>query len=557
MVGVKEPLQGVVYPPLERLERYVAAGELSELTLAEAFIDSFRKHAGRVALRAPEGNVTYAELDSITDRAAAGFLRLGLKPLDRVLFQAGNSRDVIYAFLACLKAGLIPICTLSAHREHEIGYLGCHADARAHIVQGDDPKFDLVDFAVKMKSRIPTIRQVISIRGAAHPDAVRMEDIVERQHPAEARETVRKVPRDPYQVGLFQLSGGTTGIPKMIPRTNNDYLLNVTRTIELLGYRETDVMFMPLPFIHNAAMVCFWMPTLLSGAAFAIAEDLSPEAFGRVFQAHKPTFIGLIRALLPRFETMLDRGLGSIESVRACWCPDAARVIRQKFGIPAHSMFGMSEGLNMYTRLDDPPEILDWAVGRPLSPFDEVRLVEPGTDDEVALGEVGEFTCRGPYTLCGYYNAPERNTVAFSADGYYRSGDLMIAREIDGNRYYAFAGRTKDVIDRGSEKISCEEVEHAVATHPSIADAAVVAMPDPVLGERACAYIVLKHGAKPVTLPEISRYLQEFGMAKFKWPERLEVVDALPVTKVGKLDKAAMRRDIAAKLAQQTTGQGA
>ena len=201
-------------------------------------------------------------------------------------------------------------------------------------------------------------------------------------------------------------------------------------------------------------------------------------------------------------------------------------------------------------------EVQDTMVGRPLSSFDEIRLVEPGTDREVATGEVGELTCRGPYTLNGYYNAPERNREAFSEDGFYRTGDLMVRNVIDGVSYYAFAGRTKDTVNRGFEKINCEEVEGIVVAHPAVSDCAVVGMPDAVLGERSCIFIVPKLGATMPSVAELGEFMRDKGVAKFKWPERVEAIAALPLTKVGKLDKAAMRKLIADKIASEEIGNG-
>jgi non-ribosomal peptide synthetase component E (peptide arylation enzyme) len=205
----------------------------------------------------------------------------------------------------------------------------------------------------------------------------------------------------------------------------------------------------------------------------------------------------------------------------------------------------------MYTRPGDSIEVLDWTVGTPISSSDEVRLVEPGTEIDVSPGEIGEFICRGPYTLWGYFNAPERNQEAFTKDGFYRTGDLLVQREINGQWYYAFAGRTKDVVDRGSEKVNCEEIEAAVSTYATVAGCAVVGMPDPVLGERICAYIVTKGGSVPPGVADLAQHLEQIGLAKFKWPERVEVVDELPLTRVGKLDKAVLRARIRESLARE------
>ena len=552
MIGVKNPIPGVVYAPMARLQAYAAAGELPEIGLAEAFCRSFAANADRVAVATAEEEISYAQLDDITDRVAAALWRLGLEPLDRVLFQSANSRELLYAFVGCIKAGLIPVCTLAGHREREIGYLGSHTDARLHIVQGDDAKFDLCEFALRMRDRIPTMRHIVSLGAPQHEGIPRLMDLIAAEDPVAARQGVRAAPRDPYQVAVFQLSGGTTSVPKVIPRMSNDYLLNITRTAEWLGYRPDDVMFNPMPMIHNACMVCSWTPTLITGGSFAIASDMTPESWGALFRARRPTWIGMIRALMPRLGAMIDRGLADIASVRAVWCPDASRLVRESFGKPAYGMFGMSEGMNMYPPLDAPQEVLDWTVGGPMSPYDEIRLVEPGADTEVANGEPGELTCRGPYTFSGYYNSPDRNAEVFTADGFYRTGDLMVQREIQGRLYYAFAGRTKDVVSRGHEKINCEELEAILAAHPAVSDCAIVGMPDPILSERVCAYVVIKEDRQAPSIAELGDYLRNFGLAKFKWPERIEVVENLPLTRVGKLDKATMRKDIAEKLSRET-----
>ncbi|MGE7964022.1 AMP-binding protein [Pseudomonas sp. NPDC089918] len=551
MIGVRDPLPGVVYPPLDRLRTYVESGELSETSLIEALMASFADNAGAPALCTADGIISYAEFDERTDRFAAALLEMGLVPLDRVLFQAGNSPELIIALISCLKAGLIPTCTLAPHREREISYLGRHVDAKAFIVQGDDAKFDLEAFALKMQPEIPTVRHVISFRGRPRDGVVRMEDLIAATDAAKAYATVRAVPRDAYQVAVFQLSGGTTGVPKVIPRMQNDYLLNATLTIEAIGYRHDDVMFMPMPMMHNACMICFIMPVLLVGAAFVIPEDLTPEAWAAAFKRTPPTYIGVIRPLLPRLEAAFDLEPAALGHVRAFWSADSARTLREKYDRPTYALFGMSEGMNMYCRPDDSEEARDWTVGRPLSSFDEVRLVVPGTMDEVADGEIGEMICRGPYTVSGYFNAPERNRDAFTPDGFYKPGDLLVRRVIDGKRYYAFAGRLKDVVDRGSEKINCEEVELAVSTHVAVAGCAVVGMPDPILGERVCVYVVLRGGHQAPSVRDFQVHMEGLGLAKFKWPERVVTIDALPLTKVGKIDKAALRTDIAKRLEQR------
>jgi non-ribosomal peptide synthetase component E (peptide arylation enzyme) len=192
----------------------------------------------------------------------------------------------------------------------------------------------------------------------------------------------------------------------------------------------------------------------------------------------------------------------------------------------------MAEGMLMFARLDDPEEVRMETVGRPLSPDDEVRLVDD-EDNEVSPGAVGELLARGPYTLRGYFGVPEYNARQFTSDGFYRSGDLMRLHHT-GN--YIVEGRKKDLINRGGEKISAEEVENLILTHPAVQNVACVPMPDPILGERMCAYVILRPG-RSLDLPDLARYLLEQEIAKHKLPERLEAVDEFPLSPFGKVSK--------------------
>ena len=209
--------------------------------------------------------------------------------------------------------------------------------------------------------------------------------------------------------------------------------------------------------------------------------------------------------------------------------------------------FGMSEGLLMFVRRDDPPEVQLQTCGRPVCADDEVRLIDD-EGREVPEGEVGELACRGPYTLRGYYGVPEYNARQFTPDGFYRSGDLM-RRHPSGN--YVVEGRKKDLINRGGEKISAEEVENLILMHPAVVNVACVPMPDPMLGERMCAFVILRPG-HALGLPALLEFLHTQEIARFKMPERLEVVAEFPVSTFGKVSKKALAESIAARLAAGT-----
>jgi len=199
----------------------------------------------------------------------------------------------------------------------------------------------------------------------------------------------------------------------------------------------------------------------------------------------------------------------------------------------------------------DPEAARRTTVGYPISPADEVRLVDAARMD-VPPGTPGSLLARGPYTICGYLDEPARNAEAFSPDGFYDTGDVMVAEVVAGRTYYRLEDRTKDLINRGGEKVNAAEVEALLLEHPVIVEAAIVAMPDPRLGERACAFVVVggeDGGAgEPPSLDEVRAHLAAFEVAKYKWPERIEVVDELPRTAVGKIAKTVLRDRIRRQL---------
>lgn len=551
-VAPRTPIPGVVYPPAERLARYVEAGALTRETLTSALAAAFARNADRLALGGPAGDYSYRQLDEISDRFAAALLALGAEPLDRVVFQLGNSNELVFGIVACLKAGLIPICTLAAHREQEIGYLGNHAKAKLHFVGGDDAKFDDVAFADRMRERIPSMRWVIQARGAQRGSALLLADLVASMPLATARERLARIEHDPFQVAFFQLSGGTTGVPKIIPRFHNEYLYQWRRVIAFNGYRPDDVLFMPQPMMHNLNMGCCFGPFLLHGGTVTVAPDLTPETFVGIFTKYEPSITFLGGPIVARLAPAIRSGALPLHRLRAVFAANGAPAMRALLGVPVLHVFGMTEGTLMFVQPSDPLEVQDTMNGRPISEWDEVKIFRTGTEIEITENDIeGECAFRGPYTIAGYFDAAERNRETFTSEGFYRSGDLMTRHHVNGVTYYRFRGRTKDVVDRAGEKVNCEEVELAVNRHPGVTSSAVIGMPDPVYGERVCAFVIARPGASAPSVPELGRFLQEFGLAKFKWPERIEVVTEFPMTTSGKLSKPLLKQRIAAILAAE------
>jgi 2,3-dihydroxybenzoate-AMP ligase len=548
VIGVREPIPGVVYPPSSRLAGFIKSNVLPARSLAEAMRESLAKHAANLALAGPQGDVTYAELDEITDRLALALLRSGARPFDRVIFQIPNCNEVIYAVLACIKAQLIPVCTLAAHREQEIGYLAQHSSARIHVISGADPKFDDLGFARHMQKQVSSLKVIVQAQGHDHPDAPSLAALVKSVTAAEARQAIDKLHYDPFQAVFFQLSGGTTGVPKIIPHFHNASLLTMQATADFYNFRSDDRIFNPLPMLHNLNMSCFYGPALLVGATFVVAPNVATDTLIAVLKKHRPTWSYLAGPIIARIESALNEGAIDFGDARGIIAPNNAPHLRALLKAPVFHQYGMTEGTLTGTREGDPDEAIDFTVGKPFSPWNRVRIMRPGTEELVEADEMGESVVDGPFTFPGYFDAADRNREVFTSDGAYRSGDLVRHRYIDDVPYLVFCGRIKDVVDRAGEKINSEEVEQACNTHPSIAATAVIGMPDAVYGERVCAFVIPRENRVAPSVTELGDFLKAHGLAKFKWPERIEVVAEFPVTKSGKLMKPELRRLISEKL---------
>ena len=550
MLGVKNPLPGVVYPSQEALDRYVTNGPLGEETLAEGMMAAFAQWPDRVAISSPEGEMTFGELDHDSDCFAAALLDLGLKPLDRVVFQVVNSIELIVALMACWKADLIPVCTLAAHRDAEISYLAGHSRAKAHFI-GIEERFDFVGFARDIAAKTDSLEHLVVVRGDGPEEIPHMAAMIDSQDRDEARARIEAIDRDPFQVTVFQLSGGTTSIPKIIPRMSNEYLYNMRAFVEWEGLDENTVMFSPMQVIHNAAMVCFAFPVLLVGGQTVVTSKSDPATIFQLLVQKRPTHFVAIGAALARMQQAGVKDKLPLGQVKGVFSPNAARQTEEVLGVTGLHLFGMAEGLIAFSRPEDPEEARFTTIGRPISEWDEVRILEPGTENELPLGETGEMVSRGPYTFCGYYDAKERNREAFTSDGFYRSGDLMSAHEIDGQVYYAFDGRLKDVVSRGGEKINCEEVEHMARRHPGIGDILIVAMPDRDYDERACAFVVPSGAEEAPDVTGLMEFLVGEGLAKYKCPERIELIADFPTTSSGKTSKPMLKAMIEEKLREE------
>ncbi len=483
-----------------------------------------------------DGGLSYAELDERADRVAAGLGRLGIAPGDRVLLQLPNGSPFAVALFGLLRAGAIPVMCLPGHRAAELAHFAAVSDATGLLIPDTASGFDYRAMARGLVDDHPALRHVIvdGDAGEFTPWTQLCEGDAERPPVP---------PADPETPALLLVSGGTTGTPKLIPRTHEDYLFNATASAEVCGLGADDVYLAVLPAGHNFPLAC---PGLLGamavGATTVFGADPSPEAAFAAIARHGVTVTALVPALAKLWAQACDWEPVTPKSLRLLQVGGArlesadARLVRAALSPGLQQVFGMAEGLLNYTRPDDPPDVVENTQGRPLCADDELRIVD-AAGAPVAPGDEGELLVRGPYTFNGYFRAERDNERCFDPDGFYRSGDLVRRRD-DG--YLVVTGRVKDVICRGGETVAAAELEEHMLSHSAIASAAAVGLPDPYLGEKICAAVV--YAAEPITLAELNAHLDGRGVAAHARPDMLVALPALPTTPIGKVDKKALVR---------------
>ncbi|MNF71611.1 Enterobactin synthase component E [compost metagenome] len=461
---------------------------------------------------------------------------------DTALVQLPNVAEFYLVFFALLKAGIAPVNALFSHNRLELLSYAEQIAPRLFIGSLAHPLFANKGCESELLIAIGAGLVLLDGDGGELGLTHWLTKVAES-------EPMKCGPTPADEVAFFQLSGGSTGTPKLIPRTHDDYLYSVRRSVELCGLGPHTRYLCALPAPHNFPLSS---PGALgvfeAGGTVVLAPDPGPISCFPLIARHRVNLTSLVppavslwlqaaeadptaRAQLESLDLLQVGGAKLGEAV--------ASKIGPLLGCRLQQVFGMAEGLVNYTRLDDPDEKVIHTQGRPMSPDDEVRILDEA-GNPVAPGEPGALHTRGPYTFRGYYQSPAHNARVFDAEGFYCSGDLVVQ---DADGYLTVVGRQKDQINRGGEKIAAEEVENQLLHHPAITHAALVSMPDSAMGEKSCAFIVSTDPAlKPLAL---RKFLRERGVADFKLPDRFETLDALPMTAVGKIDKQGLRARIA------------
>lgn len=497
---------------------------------------SAKQWPDRVAVIDEVSSLTYTELDRRVDSAAAGLSALGIRSGQSILIQLPNSIQFAIAFFGALRAGTLPVLCLPGHRDAELGHFLDVSGAVAIIV-GTHSSYDYLAMAERLQHSRNTLRHII-VDGNSGSHISWLSVCADGGPPP-------RLDVDTASPALLLVSGGTTGAPKLIPRTHDDYTYNARASAQLCHLTSADTYLAVLPAGHNFTLACPGILGAISvGATVVFGTDPSPEAAFATIVRHAVTATALVPALARlwaqacSWEEQRPTTLRLLQVGGAKLVPDDARAIRAALTPGLQQVFGMAEGLLCYTRIGDSADIVENTQGKPLAAHDELRIVDD-QDVEVPDGQCGELLVRGPYTINGYFRAESENQRSFTADGFYRTGDC-VRRLTDG--YLEVTGRIKDVIVRAGETVSAADLESHLLAHPSIAAAAAVGIPDAYLGEKICAAVVFHD--QPLSLSALNTYLDERGLSVHSRPDMLSPMTVLPTTAVGKIDKRAIANQV-------------
>ncbi|NYT86160.1 (2,3-dihydroxybenzoyl)adenylate synthase [Pollutimonas harenae] len=530
--------------PDEYVQRYRQAGHWQGETFGALLRSRAEQHPDRIAVVGGSKNLTYAQLDEHASAIAAGLLAQGFQAGDRIVVHLPNIPEFITVVFGLFRAGIIPLYALPAHRITEIEHFAKSGGATGYLCAAEHGGFNYLGLATTLQERCPDVEHVIVI-GDATDRYTSLQDI----EAAGANTDVLATASSAQDIAFLQISGGSTGLSKLIPRTHDDYIYTLRESARICELDGDSVLLCALPMAHNFPMSSpGFLGTLYAGGRVVLSLSPSPEACFELIKREKVTQCSLVPPLLMLWLDAAERSKPNLSSLRviqvggAKLIPEVAQRVRPTLGVTLQQVFGMAEGLVNYTRLGDDAETIIETQGRPISPDDELLIVD---DDgqAVADGQAGHLLTRGPYTIRGYYNNPAANQRSFTEDGYYRTGDIV---KLTPDGYLVVQGRAGDHINRAGEKISAEEIENHLLANPAVFDAAVVSVPDTYLGERSCAFIIPRN-EKPRAV-ELKKWMRERGIADFKVPDQIIFVDTFSETAVGKISRKTLRAQLRAQL---------
>ena len=546
------PIQGFEPYKPEDVERYVKYRWWLGLTWGDMFDKATDLYPRKEGLVDDTSRFTYRELREKVDRLAIGFIGLGIKERDFVLLQLPNWHEFIFAFFALQKIGAIVVLLVARHGISEINYLAGLTKPVAWIGPDRYKNTDYLAMLQQVMKEHKELKHLISVRSPQNKAFTPLEELIEGSELTKSSlEALAARRPDPLEVSIILPTGGTTGLPKAVPRTHNDYIASVEYHTRAWEVTCNDTMLTAAPVSHAQAIHNCVGGAFFHCAKYVLTDSTDAADICRVIEREKVTAFPTVPALVHRImsmEDLKDYDLSSLTRIYAGGAPSTPELVKsvyEKVGCKFVNALGSSEGPAAMSRLDADLETICNTVGEKDCPYAQVKIVDQDLQ-ELPPNKEGELITKGPNIFNGYFKSEEENRNVFTEDGFFRTGDLA---KIDESGIIIITGRIKETILRGGETLSAIGIERLVSSNPAVADVAVIGMPDKALGERICAYVKLKDGAS-LSLEELVAYLRGIGASVLQLPERLELIDSIPLTKVGKADKKVLKEDIQRKLGE-------
>jgi cyclohexanecarboxylate-CoA ligase len=547
-----------IWIPADRRDRSRSEGYWRDVLIDAHVAAAARDMPDAVAAIDGAARITYRDLEDSIEAVAASLAGLGVGHGEPVSWQLPNWHEALILHHAVLRLGAVSNPIIPIYRQREVGYILRQTRSRVVVVPGTFRGFDYPAMIAELRPGLPCLQHVVVARppggpvpssGAPGSGVLAFEELL-RGDPGSVP-AVARAADDPM---LLMFTSGTTAEPKGVLHTHNTLDYECRSIIQVYGLRSDDVVFMPSPVTHITGLLYGLQLPAMLGTRVVLQDIWDATAALRLIEAERCSFTVAATPFLHGLVHHPQLASYDVSSLRIFACggadvpPGLIRQADNRLGTTATRVYGSTEFPTLSTSPPDAPE--DKRAGTDGQPIGAAEYRIVGDDGaNLPVGQVGELLVRGPELFPGYL-ADADNDGAFTGDGWFRTGDLASA---DADGYVSIQGRKKDIILRGGENISAIEVENLLFEHPAIREVAIVAMPDPVLTERACAFIVPAPGASP-TLADLTEYLVSKQMARQKLPERVEIVTELPKTQSGKVQKFRLRELIQDKLARLPPG---
>lgn len=532
-----------------RRDDYRKQGYWGDATLADYWRMAVLSSPEKVAVIDLQGtSYTYVELDEAAGRVAAFLKEAGVGPGDFVSFQLPGWAEFTVVYVACLKAGAVANPVLPNYRIEELSYILNKCESKVLFIPAEFRNFDYPAMVRSLAPEIPSLREVVIVEKEKKVNVgITLGRVIKEFSPLAGN-----VLRGADDLAAVLFTSGTEGFPKGVMFTHNNIIASEKAFAARLNFTCFDVMLMPAPVGHATGFHHGVTMPFMFGAKSVIQDIFKPDQSLNLIENERCTCSMGATPFVYDILRELKQNKYDISSLRLFVCagaPIPRHMVEEasKVGFKILSGYGSTESVpHAFVRPDDPPERTINTDGIAV-PSVEMRVVDESRRP-VPAGVEGEEASRGPNVFVGYLKEPELTARFLDDEGWFYSSDLCT---MDDDGYIRITGRKKDIIIRGGENISSSEVEDILLQHPKIREAGVVAMPDERLGERSCAYIVPHKVDETLTLKEVTAFFSEKNVAKFKYPERLELVDSLPRTASGKIQKFILREDVKGKLQQE------